>query len=159
MNKDNHKMTATEPKTAYKLQSAKIDENDDIEYFILHNYTDADEPQMLWSYREGGLEAQIVKDCIDDLNKLWTKKNCKNIRVIDNYIIFKVPKAYLRRAIRKQVMKRDYEEVLRLTEHICFNDNDIRNHRLTLFCEIYRCIKTDAERIADDDILVMNAFD
>ena len=162
--RNNHKMTdytKTEPKDAYKLQSNKITEDDEIEYYI----RDVDKNYNIWEVRNMDWFSgePIVKEVVDELNKLCKKKKyCKQIKDDEGtkYTIIQVPKAYKRKVMRKVIMKRTYLEIVEITQNYLNKDyyeDDDKNRKLTLWCLIYRAIRCDG-RISDDDGLVVKLY-
>jgi hypothetical protein len=153
--------TKTEPKDAYKLQSNKITEDDEINYYIRGvemDYNIWKINNMNWFSGE-----PIVKEVLDKLNKLSKKKYCKQIKDDKGteHTIIQVPKAYQRRIMRNVIMKKTYPEIVEITQNYLDKDyyeSDDKNRKLTLWCLIYRTIRCDAKAICDDNELVVKLF-
>ena len=149
--------TKTEPKDAYKLQSNRITEDDEIEYYVryVEDYNIWEVRNMDWFSGE-----PIVKEVVDELNKLRKKKKyCKKIKDDKGteYTIIQVPKAYRRKVMRNVIMKRTYLEIVEITQKYLTDENDDKNRKLTLWCLIYRAIRCGG-RISDDDGLVVSLY-
>jgi len=150
--------TKTEPKDAYKLQSNKITEDDEIEYYV----RDVGKKLYLWEVRnmDWFCNEPIVKEVVNELNILCNyPQRCKQIKDCEGteYTIIQVPLAYRRKIMRKIIMKKTYAEIVEITQKYITNDDEDKNRRQTLWCLIYRAIKCD-RRISDDDNLVISLY-
>jgi hypothetical protein len=150
--------TKTEPKSAYKLQSNKITEDDEIEYYVRN----VGEKLKLWevSNMDWFCNEPIVKEVVNELNILCKyPQRCKQIKNDEGteYTIIQVPKAYRRKIMRKIIMKKTYAEIVEITQKYLTCESDDENRKLTLWCLIYRAIRCD-RRIRDDDKLVISLY-